>query len=286
MADGRWRVAYGTSAEFKLSITRALADQLAQTLEPLSPAPLDEESLEGIEERPGVYELFLREDRVYVGKASASLRERLGQHARKLSGRSGLDPFDVTFVCVYVDEDLDAAAPEKLLIKKYRSVGGAKWNTNGFGNKDPGRRRDESMVKASHFDASYPIDLGATVPLPWRSLWSLELLLQKIKSCLPYNFRFQNDEPARRAYKAVEFSLPSELASVKDLVSHVIDHLPAGWQATALPGYLILYEEAREYESALMRWRRDPDGRVVEKPGLRHFASGDPEIDGSDDTAD
>src|SRR4051812_10546270 len=105
-------------AEFHLSITRALADQLATTLQPLRPALLNLTNLESVDSRPGVYVLFVKGERVYVGKASKSLRERLGQHYRKLSGRSGIALADVTFTCVYVDEDLDAAAPEKLLIKK------------------------------------------------------------------------------------------------------------------------------------------------------------------------
>ncbi|MFN2495899.1 MAG: GIY-YIG nuclease family protein, partial [Pseudonocardiaceae bacterium] len=112
---------FSAAADFKLSITQALADQLAERLEPLRPAPLIEDSLERVESRPGVYELFLGEQRVYVGKASTSLPFRLRKHARKLSGRTGSLLEKVSFVCLYVDEDLEAAAPETLLIKKYRA---------------------------------------------------------------------------------------------------------------------------------------------------------------------
>jgi len=56
---------------------------------------------------------------MYVGKVASSLQDRLFQHLWKLSGRTGLDPKNVRFVWFYVDENLGAVAPEKLLIKRY-----------------------------------------------------------------------------------------------------------------------------------------------------------------------
>lgn len=175
---------FGAAADFKLSITQALADQLAQRLRPLRPAPLNDTSLDHVENRPGVYELLLAHQRVYVGKASKSLPARLRNHARKLSGRTGLSLADVSFICLYVDEDLEAAAPETLLIKKYRDEGGSPWNTNGFGNKDPGRQRETTEIAADHFDALYPINLDATVELT-PGEWRVVELLAEIKRKLP-----------------------------------------------------------------------------------------------------
>jgi len=86
---------FGAAADFKLSITQALADQLAQRPAALRPAPLSEDSLHHVENRPGVYELFLEGRRVYVGKAGNSLPTRLRNHARKLSGRTGLSPAEM-----------------------------------------------------------------------------------------------------------------------------------------------------------------------------------------------
>jgi len=88
------------TADFKLSITRALADQLAEALDTLRPTPLDPEALDALQDRPGVYELWLNDQRVYVGKASKSLPTRLRKHLRKLSGRSGMTGKDVGFVCL------------------------------------------------------------------------------------------------------------------------------------------------------------------------------------------
>jgi hypothetical protein len=181
------------SAEFKLSITRALADQLADALSRLQPAPLTLDGLENIQPRPGVYELYLDDQRVYVGKASKSLPTRLHNHLRKLSGRSRIQLNDVSFQCLYVDEDLEAAAPEKMLIKMYRNQGGAPWNTNGFGNKDPGRRRDHSLVKSNHFDALYPINLDLAIGSIPPGTYPARKFLEKVKSSLPFNLRFDKD---------------------------------------------------------------------------------------------
>jgi hypothetical protein len=256
-----------------------LADQLFDTLTPLRPAPLTARHLSDVQARPGVYVLFVGGERVYVGKASRSLLERLTQHQRKLSGRCGLDLETVCFVCVYVDEDLDAAAPEKLLIKKYRATDSIPWNTNGFGNKDPGRNRDGSVVKAKHFDALYPINLDVPLELD-RLDWSAAELLEIVKRDLPYLLRYDNKGPARTVLQRTRLSLPERRLAAREVVRELVAHLPSGWQATALPGYLILYPETRTYDSALLWWRRSDDGAVAEMLGPRQFAAG--EVDTAD----
>lgn len=264
-------------AEFRLSITRALADQLATTLEPLTPASLNPGALSRVDARPGVYVLFVDWKRVYVGKAASSLRARLEQHYRKLSGRAGITMSDVRFTCVYVDEDLDSSAPEKLLIKKYRLSDTIPWNTNGFGNKDPGRNRDRSVVKAKHFDALYPIDLDYQLGIPVTG-WSVADLLDKLKRDLPYLLRYENKNRSHLAeLKRTRVELPAIELTASEALIAIIDALPTGWQATALPGYVILYKEEASYDSALLWWHRDSDGTVYETPGLRRFDAGDVE---------
>ncbi|MET7752812.1 GIY-YIG nuclease family protein [Micromonospora sp. NPDC005367] len=261
------------AAEFRLSITRALADQLETTLRPLKPAPLTAVALSAVLARPGVYALFFKGERVYVGKAARSLQDRLTQHLRKLSGRTGLDSAAVQFVCVYVDEDLDAAAPEKLLIKKYRKRDSIPWNTNGFGNKDPGRNRDTSVVKAAHFDATYPIDLEYQCHLR-PGVQQIAVALEAAKAQLPYLLRFETSASAREAYRDLSMVVPAEPLTARNLAQHLVAALPAGWQMTALPGYLILYQERRRYGSALGWWRRESGGDVLFTPGPRQFAAG------------
>lgn len=256
---------FGAAADFKLSITQALADQLAERLRPLRPAPLSENSLAQVENRPGVYELFLADQRVYVGKASRSLPARLRNHARKLSGRTGLSLATVSFVCLYVDEDLEAAAPETLLIKKYRDVGGSPWNTNGFGNKDPGRRRDTSEITADHFDALYPINVNATVELT-PGAWRLDELLAEVKAQLPYNLRYERTSAAARQHYQATLHVESPAPSARQLAELVLTALPVGWQLTVLPGYAILYQETIDYQTALAWWRSTTTG-VVQTAG-------------------
>ncbi|QDY11140.1 Eco29kI family restriction endonuclease [Micromonospora sp. HM134] len=270
-------------AEFRLSITRALADQLATTLAALVPAPLRQDNVSRVRARPGVYELFVRGERVYVGKAANSLNARLGQHLRKLSGRSGIDLADVRFVCTYVDEDLDAAAPERLLIKQYRASESVPWNTNGFGNNDPGRNRDTSVVKAAHFDAIHPIDLDHHVALG-ADVRTIEDVLTAAPTALPYRIRFDKRPAAKEIYHDATVNLPSQPLPVRDLAARLVAALPLGWQLTALPGYLILYTETREYESALGWWRSRSDQTVEYQPGPSRFAAGGVEADdvGSD----
>lgn len=253
-------------AEFKLSITQALADQLADALGKLVPAPLTQDRLAELQARPGVYELYMDGERVYVGKASKNLQVRLGKHFRKLSGRSGIAIGAVKFVCLYVDEDLEASAPEKLLIKKYRDHGGAPWNTNGFGNNDPGQKRDNSLVKAAHFDAIYPIDVDREVEIPNRAARSVGQLLKDFKATLPYNFRFDKSKDITSELATIPIDLPGDPITARAIIRKVIQALPEDWQATAFPGYVILYRRRASYDSARTIWVKDA-GKVVERAG-------------------
>ena len=274
------------SAEFKLSITRALADQLAEALLGLHPESLTETRLGALQERPGVYELFLQDERVYVGKASVSLPSRLRNHFRKLSGRAGITLSDVRFQCLYVDEDLEAAAPEKMLIKKYKTadLDGTLWNANGFGNKDPGRRRDDSLVKANHFDALYPANLDLQISAFTPGTQPANKYLSDLKKTLPFNLRFQT-KPASslRVYRESIVIVPPGVLAARDLISLAVSALPEGWQATALPGYVILYEEDRTYESARTVWRRRRGILTVEAGAARLDEPGDVEDEPTDD---
>lgn len=255
------------TAEFKLSITRALADQLAEALDKLDPVPLTRERLDGLQRRPGVYELYLRGRRVYVGKADKNLQLRLGKHFRKLSGRSGIAIGEVQFVCLYVDEDLEASAPEKLLIKKYRDQGGAPWNTNGFGNNDPGQKRDDSLVEAAHFDALFPIDVDREVDIPYRAARSVGELLNDVKRVLPYLFRFEKSDPiAQQELASIPIDLPEGQLTARAIIRKVINALPDEWQATAFPGYVILYRRHQAYDSARTIWVKEA-GAVAEHAG-------------------
>lgn len=173
------------------------------------------------------------------------------------------------FKCLYVVEDLDAMAPERMLLDAYKSEGAgeAAWNTNGFGNKDPGIKRDRSTIGIGHFDAKHPIDLDLK-PFVLAGLppVSVHQLLLALKSQLPYLFRFPNragkdkSELQHATVDAIDWGQPRSLSEWLEVA---LAPLPAGWQATALPGYLIMYFEpvADAYESAQRYWRSE-DGSV------------------------
>jgi hypothetical protein len=270
------------SAQFRLSITRALGEQLRDAITALTPASLNHANLEKLRPESGVYQLYRDGVLVYVGKAEASLPERLRQHLRKIEGRRNISASEMAFTCLYVAEDFSALAPEKLLIKHFQGDGRAPWNNNGFGNKDPGRNRDHTVVKAGHFDAQFPINVRTPTEIP-AGTYTARQFLEALKIALPYNLRYDQKfkEKGRLAQVILEVAQSPILA--RTAFNLIIDSLPLQWQLTALPGYAILYKEAdpQAYDSAIAWWRRDEENSpVTETPGRRLFGQGS--VEGSD----
>jgi hypothetical protein len=243
-----------STAEFRLSITKALGDQLAAALAALTPAPLKGECLAELQPRGGVYQLYHRGEFVYVGKADNSLPSRLAEHMRKISGRANISLDDMGFTAMYVEEDMSAVAPETLLIQRHRAADGVPWNLAGFGNNDPGRERDTSRVAQSHFDAMYPVNLDFPCAGISAGTYPLVLLLRRVKTTLPFLFRYQGGN--RRAdvqpdaYREAVVYIPVDGPTADEVFTVIAEALP-GWQVTALPGYVIMYQEQRGYPSAL-----------------------------------
>jgi hypothetical protein len=245
--------------DFRLSITKALGDQLAVALEDLGRAPLSEESLSELKDRPGVYQLYVNGGFVYVGKADKSLPSRLRNHLRKLSGRRNISLTDVSFSCLYVDEDFSALAPEQLLITHHKGLGDIPWNNNGFGNKDPGKQRDHTVLKKAHFDVKYPIDLESLVEGLRAGPTTLPDFLKALKTGLPYNFRYGGLPASASQTALIVRKLPMTADEAFRLISEV---MPGGWQITALMGYVVMYPEApKEYASA---WRYYRGGVAID----------------------
>lgn len=259
---------------FSLSLTKAMRNQLIDDMAHLGVADFDIDNISQLQERPGVYEIFLEGELVYVGKASKSIRERLGVHLKKLRGReSGLNE-RCAFKVLYVDEDLNAFGPEFLLIKGMKQAGKAPWNFNGFGNKDPGKQRDTTLVKENHFDALFPIDLGLEVLADVTADTKLPLskCLTALKRELPFTFRFAKRVPT------AEVDPPKNDRTASHWFRSVIQALPEGWMITALPGYVILYQESdvHKYESRTRTWRK-VSGVVEDVPNSPQLEPGDPE---------
>lgn len=79
--------------------------------------------------------------------------------------------------------------------------------------------------------------------------------LARLKEALPYTFRYQaKGSGSRKPHADMELTTLSALSgpiTPRKAIQHIVHALPIGWQATALPGYIILYKEAfREYPQA------------------------------------
>lgn len=252
--------------EFNLSVTVALRDQLMSKLKELDTSELDVAAMETLDRRGGVYQLFLDDALVYVGKSAHNLPSRLAQHHRKLTGRKGDLLRRISFRCVYVSEDLDALAPEKMLISSLRPQGEVEWNTNGFGNKDPGRQRDTSLVEQGHFDRIFPIDLSISVTPGVDTTASLFKTMKALKTTLPYNFRFQADKTTKAELNSLRFysGRVGSGSSAFEWFRAVSGNLPPTWRTIALPGYVIAYPDidVAACNSRLGHWERGESGVV------------------------
>lgn len=244
-----------SSGQFRLSITRALGDQLADGLAQLEPDSLDVQHITELEDRSGVYQLYEHRMLVYVGKADKSLQQRLRKHHDKIAGR--LNVGAMSFTCLYVDEDLHAVAPERLLINRYKGEGLAAWNFNGFGSNDPGKNRDETVFEDSHFDTQHPANLNIRCPDIAAGTYTADELLKMVKSSLPYVFRYQSES----FHRDIEIDVTEDAPTANSLFEAIgqgIADADSRWQITALPGYVIMYPKHGPYPSARMMY---PSGK-------------------------
>lgn len=248
--------------DFEFDLPSALLEQLVNLFEKMGTGTLNEEEVAGhIPDEQGVYQLFLDNRLVYIGKtdADAGLQNRLRRHARKILARRHLDPTLVTFkaIRIYVFATLDL---EELLIKKYKDNGtNPAWQHSGFGSNDPGRNRDTTILKDDHFDKLYPIDLETPIMIDPSPLDgpSVADVLSQMKNQLPFNIRFQN---AGGRSRAPHKELTTHLLDIRpgshttrQLLEKIASAMGISWQVTALPGHVILYKESKEY----------PEGEII-----------------------
>lgn len=238
------------SGEFRLSITRALSDQLITSLAGLRPEPLTEPAALALDRKPGIYQLYLDGTLVYVGKADKAIPTRLLRHHRKLAGRANINLAEVAYCALFVYEDLHAVAPETLLISHYRLQGEAPWNFNGFGSNDTGQNRDETVFDGDHFDVRYPARLDWTCDSINAGSHTAASLASALKKNLPYLFRYQ----AAAALGDVRVEVPASAMTADELFKLLANAMRAhdsAWRVVALPGYVIMYPKAGRYPSAL-----------------------------------
>ena len=242
-------------SEFEFQLPEALLSQIVEQFTKAGSGVLAPGSLADIPDAQGVYQLLYREQLVYIGKtdAEAGLRVRLERHSRNVQHRLNMDAGDVQFKAlrVYVFTAMDL---ESQLITHYgREAAG--WNGSGFGANDPGRERDTTRAKDNHFDLLFPLDLDRPLDVDLAPCHTVGEALFRVKFAVPYTFRFEtvgrraaHAELARAALPPMPVPL-----TMRSFLIAVMAAIPAGWQATLLPGRVILYKEARDY----------PQGQVI-----------------------
>lgn len=235
---------------FTFDLTGALAEQLDAALPALSPEPLSIEKLEDVNPVPGIYQLYLCGDLVYVGKADRNLRGRLGDHYRKITGRLNIDIADMAFTGLYLEGTWIPVGPEQMLIKRREGRGFKPiWNFNGFGDNDPGKERDTTNFRSDHFDVLYPANLDFVIDTVGQGTYLICELLPLVKRELPYVFRYENQWAKHPDYLGSHASIGSNPTAV-EVFDALMAALPSGWQITVLPGYVIMYKKIGAYPSA------------------------------------
>jgi hypothetical protein len=237
-------------AELEFDLAKALLSSIIDVFKTMSSAPLLPANVQGIPEDQGVYQLLLNGKTVYIGKtdAEAGLNQRLKRHSYSIQHRKNLDPNQVSFKAVrlFVFTPMDL---ETQLIKTYEPA----WNYSGFGSNDPGRNRDKTEFKEEGFDSQYPIDIDRELEIELPKQAKASEIAVKLRIALPYTFRFQMKAPKSRVlhpdFEAAQVNLPDGPYTTRIIIRSILQALPVGWQATALPSRVILYKETATYPS-------------------------------------
>ena len=236
--------------DFEFDLPEALLERLVKIMDGMEAGPLTAAGLAGVPEAQGIYQLFLDGRLVYIGKtdAEAGLAHRLNRHSRKILDRVGLDPVWVTFkaVRIFVFTAMDL---ETQLIRHYTGQDGTEWNGSGFGANDPGRKRDTTAP--SRFDTDFPIDIDVPLDIDVSGTHPAADILRRLKTALPYNFRYQNRGRSRAPHDDLAstfVAIPDGINTARGILAALVSQLPAGWQATALSALIILYKERNDEE--------------------------------------
>jgi hypothetical protein len=238
--------------EFEFDLPDALLQSLVAIFDKMFAAPLSTSSLSDVPDAQGVYQLLLDGEVVYIGKTDgdAGLKRRLSRHSLTVQHRKNLPVANVSFkaVRIFVFTAMDL---ETQLIAHYREQAPLSWNNSGFGSNDPGRNRDDTALRAGHFDLLYPIDLDERINLDIPAGSNVAAALTALRGFLPYTLRFEGESSKRPHSELIAAEMPtmSMPTTTRKLLLDVLSALPTGWQATVLAGRVILYREDRTYES-------------------------------------
>lgn len=248
--------------EFEFDLPDALLVKLIEAFDEMEGEALLPEHVAQLPEAQGVYQLLYEGEIVYVGKtdAEAGLRQRLGRHAWTVRHRCNLDVASVRFKAlrVFVFTAIDL---ETQLIRHYGGEAKVSWNNSGFGSNDPGRERDTTKLKIGGFDDKFPIDLDREiVPLAEDAQLTVAGALQVLRREVPYIVRAESKSRRPHPDLSMTVNIKAGATTARKFIAELVEGLPSGWQATLLPGRIILYRENREYPAGTVIARTVAEG--------------------------
>ena len=251
----------GPYRELEFDLPGALRARLLEMFSEMTTVPLLRNEIEErIPNNQGVYQIFHRDELVYVGKtdSDSGLKSRLIRHGLKIQNREGLVPSEVTFKAIrlFVFTVMDL---ESELIKASKPA----WNGGGFGSNDPGRERDTTKIKAGNFDALYPLDIHRVVTEAFPDgVITAEEAIRHVRSRVPWKFRRENSG-GLKPHADLDTSMVKLVGGIRspwDVIEDIVGQLPAGWRGVALKSHVILYKDSKVYPNPLAEVR-SPDGQ-------------------------
>jgi Eco29kI restriction endonuclease len=230
---------------FAFNLMGPLGDQLVEALDLVAPSPLTAPNLAALERGVGVYQLYLGDELVYVGKADNDLANRLDDHRRKIAGRANIKPENVGFTALYMAQDWIPASPEDLMIRRLRARDLCRWNGSGFGNNDYGANRERQ--RSSAWDRDFPVDVTTRLTVP-AGTRTVPQFFADLRAALSFTFRA---DQSLMTMSDRDVTLIEADPTVAEAFATMIDALPPGWRLTVRSGYAILYPHTNVFTETL-----------------------------------
>ena len=233
---------------FRFSLPRAVTEQLVERLDKLPASALTDKALADLldfqkssKTTQGVYVIYIGKKATYAGKA-LKVAERLSKHLLKLRGRQKVDLGKVGYKALLLDENWSTSANEELLIKHFKDRGECEWNGSGFGPKDTGKNRDDTIP--NKFDNAFPIrDDYPLTNIP--DVSTVGIVLAQIKKQAPFLVRYQTLGVAG----STSLDLSGVPRTARAVSIRVAKSLGSGWQLMLFKNSITLYRANKNYEN-------------------------------------
>lgn len=231
---------------FRFSLPRAVTEQLVERLDKLTSSALTDEALAALsafqkesKTAQGVYVIYLGKKATYAGKAQ-KVAERLGKHLLKLRGRQKVDMEKVAYKALLLDENWSTSANEGLLITHFKDRGECEWNGSGFGPKDTGKNRDDTIP--NKFDNGFPVrDDFPLTDIP--DVSTVGMVLAQIKKQVPFLVRYQTLGDAA----STSLDLSGVPRTARAIATCAARALGKSWQLMLFKNSITLYRANKSY---------------------------------------